>query len=87
VGWYGGGIAAAKDEVPNCPTQLHFGETDASIPMSDVEAIRAARKEVEIFVYMGAGHGFGCDERGSYVAKDAALAQDRTLAFFAKHLG
>ena len=87
IGWYGGGIAAAKDEVPNCPTQLHFGETDASIPMGDVEAIRAARKEVEIFVYMGAGHGFGCDERGSYVAKDAALAQDRTLAFFAKHLG
>jgi carboxymethylenebutenolidase len=55
--------------------------------MTDVDAIRAARKEVEIFVYMGAGHGFGCDERGSYVAKDAALAQERTLAFFAKHLG
>ena len=55
--------------------------------MSDVDAIRAARKEVEIFVYMGAGHGFGCNERGSYVAQDAVLAQERTLAFFAKHLG
>lgn len=87
VGWYGGGIAAAKTEVPNCPVQLHFGETDVSIPLADVEAIRAARPEVEVFVYPGAGHGFGCEERGSYVAADAARAQERTLAFFARHLG
>jgi carboxymethylenebutenolidase len=87
VGWYGGGIVAAKDEVPTCPVQLHFGETDASIPMADVEAIRAARPEVEVFVYAGAGHGFGCEERGSHVPADAARAQERTLAFFARHLG
>jgi carboxymethylenebutenolidase len=90
VGWYGGGIAAARDETPTCPVQLHFGETDASIPLADVEAIRKARAgkapPVEIFVYQGAGHGFGCEERGSYVAKDAAQAQERTLAFFARHL-
>ncbi|HYZ34233.1 MAG TPA: dienelactone hydrolase family protein [Crenalkalicoccus sp.] len=85
-GWYGGGIAAAKEDVPNCPTQLHFGETDASIPMADVEAVRAARPEVEVFVYPGAGHGFGCEERGSYEPRAAALAQERTLAFFARHL-
>jgi carboxymethylenebutenolidase len=87
VGWYGGGIAAAKEEVPRCPVQLHFGEVDASIPMADVEAVRAARPEVEVFVYDGAGHGFGCEERGSYVERDAALARERTLAFFARHLG
>jgi carboxymethylenebutenolidase len=85
-GWYGGGIAAAKDEVATCPVQLHFGETDASIPLADVEAIRKAQPGVEILVYQGAGHGFGCEERGSYVEKDAAVAQERTLAFFAKHL-
>ncbi|MDB5372786.1 MAG: dienelactone hydrolase family protein, partial [Belnapia sp.] len=85
-GWYGGGIAAAKEEVPRCPVQLHFGETDGSIPMADVEAIRAAQPGVEVFVYPGAGHGFGCEERGSYVAADAAMAQQRTLAFFARHL-
>ena len=86
VGWYGGGIAAAKNEVPHCPVQLHFGETDASIPMADVEAVRAAQPGVEVLVYKGAGHGFGCDERGSFSPADAALAQERTLAFFAKHL-
>lgn len=84
-GWYGGGIAAAKEEQPRCPVQLHFGETDASIPMADVEAIRAAQPGVEVHVY-GGGHGFGCDERGSYVEADYRLAQRRTLEFFARHL-
>jgi carboxymethylenebutenolidase len=85
--WYGGGIAGTKDERPHCPVQMHFGETDASIPMTDVQAIRAAQPKVETYVYAGAGHGFGCDERGSFSRPDYELAQQRTLAFFAKHLG
>ena len=28
VTWYGGGIAGTRDEKPNCPVQMHFGETD-----------------------------------------------------------
>jgi len=35
----------------------------------------------------GAGHGFGCDERGSFSKSDADLAQQPTLAFFTGHLG
>jgi len=84
--WYGGGIAAARDETPNCPVQMHFGETDASIPMADVQAIRSAQPGVELHVYAGAGHGFGCDERGSFSPADAALAQQRTLDFLARAL-
>jgi carboxymethylenebutenolidase len=84
--WYGGGIAGTKDERPNCPVQMHFGETDASIPMSDVDAIRAAQPKVETYVYAGAGHGFGCDERGSFSKPDYELAQSRTVDFFAKYL-
>ena len=86
VGWYGGGIAAAKDLTPACPVQLHFGEADSGIPMSDVEAIKAAQPGVEVFVYPGAQHGFGCEERASYSAKDCELAELRSLAFFAAHL-
>jgi carboxymethylenebutenolidase len=86
-GWYGGGVAAAKDERPNCPVELHFGEKDASIPMTDVEAIRAAQPGVAVFVYPGAQHGFGCDDRGSYSRPDAELAWERTLAFFDRTLG
>jgi carboxymethylenebutenolidase len=86
VGWYGGGIAATKGLVPNCPVQLHFGEADHGIPISDVEAIKQARPEVEVFTYAGAEHGFGCEERPSYSARDCELAELRSLAFFAEHL-
>jgi carboxymethylenebutenolidase len=85
--WYGGGIAGTKDEHPHCPVQMHFGEKDASIPMSDVEAVRMAQPKAESYVYMGAGHGFGCDERGSFSQPDYELARKRALDFFAKHLG
>jgi carboxymethylenebutenolidase len=85
--WYGGGIAGTKEEHPHCPVQMHFGEKDASIPMSDVEAVRMAQPKAESYVYMGAGHGFGCDERGSFSKPDYELAQQRTLDLFAKHLG
>jgi carboxymethylenebutenolidase len=87
VGWYGGGIAGTRTETPNCPVQLHFGEIDHAIPLTDIEAIRAAQPAVEVFVYKGAGHGFGCDERDSYSAPDQQVAQTRSLAFLAKHLG
>jgi carboxymethylenebutenolidase len=85
--WYGGGIPGTKNERPNCPVQMHFGEKDASIPMNDVDSVRAAQPNAEIYVYEGAQHGFGCDERGSYSKPDYDLAQRRTVAFFTKHLG
>lgn len=86
VAWYGGGIVASKDAVANCPVQMHFGADDNHIPLTDVEAIRKAQPGVEIFVYEGAGHGFGCSERASYEARAAALAQERSLAFLQHHL-
>ena len=84
--WYGGGIAATRSETPHCPVQMHFGEQDGSIPLADVDAIRKAQPGVESHVYDGAGHGFGCDERGSFNQAAYDLAQQRTLAFFASHL-
>ena len=86
VCYYGGRIAAFADEKPRCPTQMHFGETDQSIPMSDVDAIRQKRPESEIYVYPGAGHGFHCDERGSFHSPSAELAWQRTSAFLKKHM-
>jgi carboxymethylenebutenolidase len=86
VGWYGGGIADARQESLSCPVQLHFGVLDQSIPMADVAAIARVHPEVEIFTYADAGHGFGCEARESYVADAAELAQDRTLVFLRKHL-
>jgi len=52
----------------------------------DVRAWLAARPELAAHLY-AAGHGFNCDQRGSYHAASAKLARERTLAFFRQHLG
>jgi carboxymethylenebutenolidase len=86
IGYYGGAIVRFADDKPAVPTQLHFGEKDAGIPLSDVEIIRAKRPDVEIHVYPGAQHGFGCDERASYDKASADIARQRSLDFLARHL-
>ncbi|VIO80949.1 Carboxymethylenebutenolidase [Bradyrhizobium ivorense] len=86
VGYYGGAIVRFADDKPAVPTQLHFGEKDAGIPLSDVETIKSKRPEVEVFIYPGAQHGFHCDERASYDKTSADIAWPRSLEFFGKHL-
>jgi carboxymethylenebutenolidase len=86
IGYYGGAIVRFADDKPKVPTQLHFGEKDAGIPLSDVEIIKAKRPDVEVFVYPGAQHGFHCDERASYDKASADIAWPRSMAFLAGHL-
>ena len=86
VGYYGGAVVRFADDKPKVPTQLHFGEKDAGIPLADVETIKSKRPEVEVFVYPGAQHGFHCDERASYDKTSAEIAWPRSLAFLAKHV-
>ncbi len=81
VSYYGGGVAKMLDKKPRCPIVYHFGDKDASIPLADVDKIKHANPESPVFVYPGAGHGFNCDERGSYSAKDAKVALERSLEF------
>ena len=74
VGYYGGQIAEL------------CGETDAFIPLQDVEPVRAARPDVPVYLYP-AGHGFNCNVQADHYAESAVLAGARTLEFFARHLG
>lgn len=83
--YYGGGIGNFAAETPHCPVMLHFGENDHAIPMTEVDAVRKAHPSLPVHVYP-AGHGFNCDQRGSYEPKSAAIARERTLAFFAKQI-
>jgi carboxymethylenebutenolidase len=86
VSYYGGGIGSVAEERPKCPVLMHFGEKDHAIPLADVEKVRAAHPAgVEIHVYP-AGHGFNCDERGSYDPESAKVARERTAAFLDRHL-
>jgi carboxymethylenebutenolidase len=87
VCYYGGQIIRFADNKPRCPVQMHFGEKDASIAMSDVETIRQKRPECEIFTYPGAGHAFNRDDGPSYEPNSARVAWQRSLAFLTKALG
>ena len=86
VGYYGGMIAKNADEKPKIPVMLHFGATDPSIPLADVETIKQKRPEIEVHVYEGAGHAFSNSDRTNFHPPSAQVADQRTKDFFAKHL-
>jgi carboxymethylenebutenolidase len=87
VCYYGGGIVQELPRTPQCPTQLHFGAQDRSIPLSDVERIRAAYPQGEFHTY-AAGHAFSNDDRPqNYDEPASTLAHQRTLAFLTQHVG
>ena len=83
---YYGKVTDHLDERPLCPVMYHFGSADRSIPLADVERLRAAQPQSPVYVYTGAGHGFNCEQRQSYDAAAAALARTRTLEFFARYI-
>lgn len=85
VVYYGGQILPYVDEKENCPLLMHFGEHDKGIPLSDVDAIKAAHPDADVHIY-DADHGFNCDHRGSYNEAAAKTARERTMAFYAANL-
>jgi carboxymethylenebutenolidase len=85
--YYGGGSPSLADETPVVPLVMHFGERDHAIPLADVERLAEAWPQVSVHVYEDAEHGFNCDQRSSFHAPSAQLAEQRTLEHFARHLG
>lgn len=87
VAYYGGGMTseAERGRQPQCPVLAHFAEEDAHIALDTVAAFQVAQPAVSVWLYP-AQHGFNCDQRGAWNAPAAALARDRTEAFFAQHL-
>jgi len=104
VAWYGklstGHGPLIKQMVLDVAAEVHapvlglYGGKDASIPLEDVEALKArlaqgnaAARASEMVVYPDAGHGFLADYRPMY---DEAAARDgwqRMLAWFKRYLG
>ncbi|HSF15486.1 MAG TPA: dienelactone hydrolase family protein [Vicinamibacteria bacterium] len=85
VVYYGGQIMPHVNERELGPLLMHFGTRDASIPLSDVEAIRKAHPQATVHLY-DADHGFNCNYRPQFDQSASTLARERTLAFFASHL-
>ncbi len=83
--YYGRTTEQYVNEIPKCPVICHFGERDENVPPAVGEAIKAAYPDVEVHIYP-ADHGFVCDERPTYDAASAQLAQDHTLELFARAL-
>jgi carboxymethylenebutenolidase len=96
VPYYGGGIPMgnpsplARTGEITCPLYLFFGAKDQLIPMDHVGQINTAlttsHVPFQMKIYPEAGHGFFCDDRGSYHEASAKDAWEKTKTFFAQHL-
>ncbi len=84
--FYGGNIPELADRATLCPVECHFGRNDGFIPMEKVEAFRAQRPDVAVFIY-DAGHGFARENSDDYVEAADMLAFDRTLSLFQDNAG
>ncbi|SFS09262.1 dienelactone hydrolase family protein [Sphingomonas jatrophae] len=90
VAWYGrlAPVIPRAAEL-RAPVLGLYGGEDKGIPLTDVEAMRAAVKAAkrpgEIVVYPGAPHGFHADYRDSYTPAAATDGWKRLLAFFRAH--
>jgi carboxymethylenebutenolidase len=66
-----------------------YGEADQGIPLTQVEAMKAAlteaKKTFEIKTYPGAPHGFHADYRPSYRKEAAEDAWNQMVAWFKKY--
>lgn len=82
--FYGGWIAAHREETPLCPTLLHFGKRDPLIPQEEVALIADRHPETPIHLY-DAGHAFMAPS--DFHADSARLATLRTLQLFHRAAG
>jgi len=71
------------------PVMLHFGELDTRInegwPAYE-QALKAAGKTYEAYIYPGANHGFHNDSTPRFDEAAAKLAWERTLNWFRRYL-
>jgi carboxymethylenebutenolidase len=97
--FYGPPVDPQNPLWPKSPMQLapeikapvigFYGEADTGIPVSQVEALKAAlaenKKTAEFKIYPGAPHGFHADYRASYRKEAAEDAWTQMQAWFKKY--
>jgi carboxymethylenebutenolidase len=91
VAYYG--RAPAADNVPNIKAPLleNYAENDPGVNSTAPgfkEALEKNNKKFTMYTYPGTQHAFNNDTNSvRYNKEQAAIAWDRTLAFFKEHLG
>lgn len=83
--YYGARNVPFLDAPFKAPAIFHFGEHDASIPPAAVAAHREKQPAMQVYVYP-ADHAFNREAGPHHHAPSAALARERTLAFFEENL-
>lgn len=92
VGYYGVGIdglMGEKHAIAN-PLLLHIPTADGFVPRETQAAMHAGlddHPKVTLYDYEGLDHGFATEMGKRRVEEAAQLADSRTAAFFAEHLG
>ena len=90
VPFYGTPAAPEIRRQIKAPLLIQLAELDKRVNASWPEYesdLKAMKVYYQMHLYPGANHGFHNDSTGRYDEKNAALAWERTLAFFRKHLG
>lgn len=92
VSYYGVGLEGLVGESPALrkPVMLHIAEADGFVPPAAQAAIRqalASQALATIHGYPGRDHAFARVGGEHYHARDAALAEQRTLDFLRSNLG
>ena len=85
--FHGTKIGLHLNETKNitCPVSYHFGDIDNSIPMDEVNAIKASYAEhanAEISVYEDQAHNFSTPGKPAYNPEIAKLSRDAVLRCF-----
>ena len=84
-GFYGRLIPEHLDEQPKCPTILHFGSRDKTIPLDAARRTAEAHPEVKVYFYR-ADHGFWSDRPANHDEEAIALSEQRMLALFEQNM-
>lgn len=86
VSYYGARNLPFLDELAGAPLMFHFGGRDPHIRPDAIAEHRLKQPQADVFVYEGADHAFNRDPDPPFDPAAAALAWQRTLAFFTEHL-
>lgn len=90
ISFYGGATSTRLPglPVPECPVHLVYGEADALIPSAEIQAVTRWLEQqgapYTCDIIPGAGHGFCCEERPTYLPEEAGRAWSKMQDWLAQ---
>jgi carboxymethylenebutenolidase len=88
VAYYGSMMPDYANEQPRCPVIAQVGDQDTTMPPARLEQFSKGQPDVPVYLYAGAQHGFdNRDRHPRYHEQACREAREKTLAFFAEHIG